>query len=52
VREAERIAEEYEEEAALPGPDAKDLVVRIRKLEERMATLEEYLGDQSAHPSP
>jgi hypothetical protein len=50
-REAELIAEEYEEEATLPGPDdVKSLVVRVRKLEERMATLEEYLGEQTTRP--
>jgi hypothetical protein len=45
IRQAEAIAEEYEEEAALPGSDdVKDLVVRVRRIEERLATIEEYLG--------
>jgi hypothetical protein len=45
IREAEVVAEEYEEEAALPDPDdVKSLVVRVRKIEERLATIEEYLG--------
>jgi len=49
MRQAEIIAEEYEEDAALPGPDeVKDLVVRVRKIEERLATIEEYLGNPSA----
>jgi hypothetical protein len=49
MRKAEVIAEEYEEDAALPGPDdVKDLVVRVRKIEERLATIEEYLGKPSA----
>lgn len=52
ARNVERIAEEYEEDAALPGPeDPQSLLVRVRKLEERMATLEEYLGEQSARSS-
>jgi hypothetical protein len=44
--ESESIAEAYEEEAALSaGPaDVDDLVVRVRKLEERLATVEDYLG--------
>ncbi len=42
---AEEIAEEYEEDATLPGPEeAKSLLVRIRKIEERLATIEQYLG--------
>ena len=33
----------------MPGPDdVKDLVVRVRKIEERLATIEEYLGRPSA----
>ena len=49
IREAEAIAEEYEEDATLPGPDdVKDLVVRVRRIEERLATIEEYLGTPSA----
>jgi hypothetical protein len=45
IQEAEGIAEEYEEDAALPGPDdVKNLVVRVRRIEERLATIEEYLG--------
>jgi hypothetical protein len=45
IREAEVIAEEYEEDAALPDrDDAKSLEVRIRRIEERLATIEEYLG--------
>jgi hypothetical protein len=35
---AEAIAEEYEEDATLPGPEeATSLLVRIRKIEERLA---------------
>ena len=49
IRNAEIIAEEYEEDASLPGPDeVKDLVVRVRKIEERLATIEEYLGKPPA----
>jgi hypothetical protein len=42
----EAIAEAYEEEAALSGgpDDLPALVVRIRKIEERLATIEDYLG--------
>jgi hypothetical protein len=44
--QAEAIAEAYEEEAAMTsGPDdLHSLVVRIRKIEERLATIEDYLG--------
>jgi hypothetical protein len=49
IRQAEAIAEEYEEDAALPGPDdVNDLVVRVRRIEERLATIEEYLGTPPA----
>jgi hypothetical protein len=49
IRNAEIIAEEYEEDASLPGQDeVKDLVVRVRKIEERLATIEEYLGKPPA----
>ena len=45
IREANAIAEEYEEDAALPDPDdLKGLGVRVRRIEERLATIEEYLG--------
>jgi hypothetical protein len=48
--EAEAIAEAYEEEAALTsGPDDfPSLVVRVRKIEERLATIEDYLGTPPA----
>jgi hypothetical protein len=44
--QAEAIAEAYEEEAAMTsGPnDLPSLVVKIRKIEERLATIEDYLG--------
>jgi hypothetical protein len=44
--QAEAIAEAYEEEAAMTsGPDdLASLSVRIRKIEERLATIEDYLG--------
>ena len=44
--EDEAIAAAYEEEAALSGgpDDLPALVVRIRKIEERLATIEDYLG--------
>jgi hypothetical protein len=44
--QAEAIAGAYEEEAALTsGPDdLGSLAVRIRKIEERLATIEDYLG--------
>jgi hypothetical protein len=44
--DAEAIAEAYEEEAALTnGPDdLPSLAVRVRKIEERLATIEDYLG--------
>jgi hypothetical protein len=44
--QSEAIAEAYEEEAALSrGPvDLDDLGVRVRKIEERLATIEDYLG--------
>jgi hypothetical protein len=49
IRQAEVIAEEYEEDASLPGPDdVKSLIVRVRRIEERLATIEEYLGTPSA----
>jgi hypothetical protein len=49
IREADAIAQEYEEEATLPGPDdVKNLIVRVRRIEERLATIEEYLGKPSA----
>jgi archaellum component FlaC len=43
---SESIAEAYEEEAAMSrGPvDLDDLAVRVRKIEERLATIEDYLG--------
>jgi len=43
--QAEAIAEAYEEEAAMTsGPDdLASLSVRIRKIEERLATIEDYL---------
>jgi hypothetical protein len=45
IREADAIAEEYEEEATLPGPDdVRSLIVRVRRIEERLATIENYLG--------
>jgi hypothetical protein len=48
IREADLIAEEYEEDAALPGPDdVRNLIVRVRIIEERLATIEEYLGKPS-----
>jgi hypothetical protein len=42
----EAIAEAYEEEAAMSGgPDSvESLAVRVRTLEERLATIEDYLG--------
>ncbi len=44
--ENELIAEKYEEEAAMPGgpADPEELVIRIRKIEERLAAIEDYLG--------
>jgi hypothetical protein len=44
--QSESIAEAYEEEAAMSqGPvDLDDLAVRVRKIEERLATIEDYLG--------
>jgi hypothetical protein len=44
--QAEAIAVAYEEEAAMSsGPnDLPSLTVRIRKIEERLATIEDYLG--------
>ena len=44
--QVEAIAEAYEEEAAMSsGPvDLSSLAVRIRKIEERLATIEDYLG--------
>jgi hypothetical protein len=44
--ESELIAQEYEEEAAMDGgpTDVEDLVIRIRKIEERLASIEDYLG--------
>jgi hypothetical protein len=44
--ESERIAQEYEEEAAMAGSttDVGELVIRIRKIEERLASVEDYLG--------
>ncbi len=44
--ESELIAEEYEAEAAMSGgpADPGELVVRIRKIEERLAGIEDYLG--------
>jgi hypothetical protein len=44
--EAESIAEKYEEDAALTrgAADVDDLVVRVRKIEERLASIEDYLG--------
>jgi hypothetical protein len=44
--QAEAIAEAYEEEAAMTsGPDdLASLSVKIRKIEERLATIEDYLG--------
>jgi hypothetical protein len=45
IREADAIAEEYEEDALLSGPDdMESLIVRVRRIEERLATIEEYLG--------
>jgi hypothetical protein len=43
---AEAIAEAYEEEAAMAGPpdDLHSLAVRLNKIEERLATIEDYLG--------
>jgi hypothetical protein len=43
---AEAIARAYEEEAAMTsGPnDLPSLAVRVRKIEERLATIEDYLG--------
>lgn len=43
---AEAIAEAYEEDAALTsGPDdLRSLAVRVRKIEEHLATIEDYLG--------
>jgi hypothetical protein len=44
--ESELIAQEYEEEASMAGGpvDVEELVVRVRKIEERLATIEDYLG--------
>jgi hypothetical protein len=44
--ESELIAQEYEEEAAMSGgpTDPRELVIRVRKLEERLAAIEDYLG--------
>jgi hypothetical protein len=44
--ESEFIAQEYEEEAAMSGgpSDPQELVIRIRKVEERLAAIEDYLG--------
>jgi hypothetical protein len=44
--ESELIAQEYEEEAAMSGgpADPQELVIRIRKIEERLAAIEDYLG--------
>jgi hypothetical protein len=44
--ESELIAREYEEEASMPGGpvDAEELIVRIRIIEERLASIEDYLG--------
>jgi oligoendopeptidase F len=48
--ESELIAQEYEEEAALGGAanDVDDLAIRLRKIEERLATIEDYLGRPSS----
>jgi hypothetical protein len=45
-RESELIAQEYEEEAAMVGDpnDTNALATRMRKVEERLATIEDYLG--------
>ena len=44
--ESERIAQEYEEEAAMTSgtTDLEALATRIRVIEERLATVEDYLG--------
>jgi hypothetical protein len=49
--QAEAIAEAYEEEAAMTGgpDDLASLLVRIRKIEERLATIEDYLGTPPPH---
>jgi hypothetical protein len=49
--EAEAIAGAYEEEAALSSPpnDLHALSVRLNKIEERLATIEDYLGTPPSH---
>ncbi len=44
--QSELIARQYEEEAAMSGgpADPQELVIRIRKIEERLAAIEDYLG--------